>query len=240
MIRAGRSRSFELNSGKPQPPLDGRSPLVPRHVAVFPDGNRRWARAHGLSVQAGYERAIEPLVEVCREAERLAIPELTIYAMSDANTGRPADQIAWILRALAAFAEQVVEIGLPLRIVGDTESVAFPAELSTHRLPPAPARAATQINLLVNYGWRWDLETAARAFAGNVTATLLDGLASREVSDVDLVVRWGGRWRMSGFLPIQAASAEFLAIPELWPDFEVGQLHRALAWYRRQVITNGR
>ena len=85
------------------------------------------------------------------------------------------------------------------------------------------------MNLLVNYGWEWDL----------------DGLKNRraalgsDVSRLDLIVRWGGGRRLSGFLPVQSVYADIFAIDEYWPDFEPGHLTRALAWFRDQDRTLG-
>ena len=54
-----------------------------------------------------------------------------------------------------------------------------------------------KVNLLVNYGWEWDLSSLKK---GNP--------CSQEVSRIDLIVRWGGERRLSGFLPVQSIYAD--------------------------------
>ncbi len=41
---------------------------LPQHIAVIPDGNRRWASEQGLKKSEGYQRGLEPgisLYEQC-------------------------------------------------------------------------------------------------------------------------------------------------------------------------------
>lgn len=81
-----------------------------------------------------------------------------------------------------------------------------------------------RVNLLVNYGWEWDMK---------------HGFPSRNLSRIDLVIRWGGMCRLSGFLPVQTVYSDICVLEELWPDYENSQFERALEWYRRQDVTLG-
>jgi undecaprenyl diphosphate synthase len=125
--------------------------------------------------------------------------------------------------------------------VGDASSPLFPEELrpySGRRHVAGPLA----INLLVNYGWQWDLRAALRAAAeaGDVPRSApADSIASADVSRIDLIVRWGGRRRLSGFLPIQSVYADFYVIDAYWPDFEPHQFDEALSWYAEQDVTLG-
>lgn len=85
-----------------------------------------------------------------------------------------------------------------------------------------------KVNLLVNYGWEWDL-------AGLKS----EGLFSNDVSRMDLIVRWGGARRLSGFLPVQSVYSDIFVIDEFWPDFEPEHFERSLDWFTRQDRTLG-
>jgi len=84
------------------------------------------------------------------------------------------------------------------------------------------------MNLLVNYGWEWDL-------AGLTNG----GLHSNNVSRLDLIVRWGGGRRLSGFLHVQSVYANLYVRDEYWPDFDPQHFEHALAWFRNQDKTLG-
>jgi undecaprenyl diphosphate synthase len=214
---------------------------TPRHVGFIPDGNRRWAEAAGMVRGDGYAFGIEPglrLLDYCRE---LGIEEVSIYGFTKENVRRPADQVEAFRAACTEFGHRARnEAGAALLAVGDTGTPLFPDGLR----PFARQRSegTIRVNLLVNYGWQWDLFRAVeegRNGGARRYSELSGSLASGDVSRVDLVVRWGGRRRLSGFLPIQCAYADFYPIETLWPDSRLEEFDDALRWYQEQDITLG-
>jgi undecaprenyl diphosphate synthase len=213
---------------------------IPRHVGFIPDGNRRWAEARGLPRRSGYAPGIEPglrLLELCRE---LGIEEVSIYGFTKENVRRPSDQVEAFREACVEFGLRAAAMGVALRVVGDAASPTFPAALR----PFAERRSEgdIRVNLLVNYGWQWDLFSAVRRARGEEEVTISDTprlLASHDVSRVDLVVRWGGRRRLSGFLPVQCAYADVYVEDTLWPDMRPEEFIAALRWYQEQDVTMG-
>jgi undecaprenyl diphosphate synthase len=211
---------------------------LPRHVGIIPDGNRRWAEARGEPRRTGYSAGLAPgfqLMQLCRE---LGIEEATVYGYTKENVQRPADQVRAFRAACVEFADWAVAAGVALHVIGDSRSSAFPPEL----VPFAERRSAgdMRVNLLVNYGWSWDLAAAARNAASDASrAELSRSLASAGASRIDLVVRWGGRRRLSGFLPVQCAYADIHVIDTLWPDMTLDEFIGALRWYEQQDVTLG-
>lgn len=198
---------------------------IPCHVGFIPDGNRRRALDHDLPKEAGYVHGIEPgllLYEICKER---GIKEASIYCFTQDNTKRPLIQKQAFSAATVAFALELVRRGAALLVVGDETSAQFPEELKEFRQRQG---VGMKVNLLVNYGWEWDL------------AGLKDsGLRSDEVSRLDLIVRWGGGSRLSGFLPVQSVYADLYVRDEYWPDFAPHHFEEALAWYKNQDQTLG-
>ena len=213
---------------------------LPRHVGLIPDGNRRWAEARGLGRREGYAAGMEPgfaLLDACRQ---LGIDEVSIYGFTKENVHRPTAQVDAFCRACAEVGLRLVEEGTALLAVGDATSKMFPDALR----PFAQTRSTgdLRVNLLVNYGWRWDLEGALKEPAPRAERSApapLSSLASSAVSRVDLVIRWGGHRRLSGFLPIQCAYADIYVVDALWPDMQVQDFLGALHWYQHQDVTLG-
>jgi undecaprenyl diphosphate synthase len=210
----------------------------PRHVGLIPDGNRRWADARGLPREDGYAAGIEPGVALLEECRALGIPEVSIYGFTRENVRRASVQVRAFRAACVAFARRIVERGAALRVVGDMESPVFPRELTRYAERCA---GSPRVNLLVNYGWQWDLEQAQPAGRASRKrpSTPAASLASAGIPRVDLVVRWGGRSRLSGFLPLQCAYADLFVVDALWPDMTLQEFHGALAWYAQQEVTLG-
>jgi undecaprenyl diphosphate synthase len=198
---------------------------LPRHVGFIPDGNRRWAREQGLPKEAGYAYGIDPgllLYEKCKEC---GIEEASIYCFTQDNTKRPAIQKQAFSEACVAFAFEIARRGAALYVVGDENSLHFPKGLREFRQRQG---VGMKVNLLVNYGWEWDLAGLKNG-----------GLRSAKVSRLDLIVRWGGGRRLSGFLPVQSVYADFYVRDEYWPDFQPQHFEDALAWFKNQDQTLG-
>jgi undecaprenyl diphosphate synthase len=198
---------------------------IPRHIGFIPDGNRRWATDHGLSKEEGYAHGINPgllLYEKCKEC---GIKEVSIYCFTQDNTKRPSIQKQAFSEATVAFAFEIARRGSALLVVGDETSMQFPQQLKEFRQRQGNG---IKVNLLVNYGWEWDLAGLKNG-----------GLRSDEISRLDLIVRWGGGCRLSGFLPMQSVYADIYVRDEYWPDFEPHHFEHALDWFKNQDQTLG-
>jgi undecaprenyl diphosphate synthase len=198
---------------------------LPRHIGFIPDGNRRWARRQGLAKENGYRFGIEPglrLFELCKEAE---IEEISVYCFTKDNVKRSAVQTEAFRKASVDFAGEIISRGAAVMVVGDRSSEQFPAELAAFNERRGDG---IKVNLLMNYGWEWDL-------SGLKTGAV----RSIDVSRLDLIVRWGGGRRLSGFLPVQSVYADFYVVDAFWPDFEDVHFRQSLAWYGEQDQTLG-
>lgn len=197
---------------------------IPKHVGVISDGNRRWAQRNGLKKEQGYVYGLEPGLRLMREAKKKGVEELTYYGFTTDNCKRPKEQVSAFAQACTQAVKIIEKEGAFVRVVGNTQSPCFPKELLPYTNRTAPQDGKLIVNLLVNYGWEWDMK---------------NGWASREIPRIDMVVRWGGMCRLSGFLPIQTVYSDFYIVDDLWPDFNEKQFDDALLWYKKQDITLG-
>ena len=198
---------------------------IPHHVGFIPDGNRRWAEDHGLPKEAGYAHGINPGLLLYEKCKELGIEDTSIYCFTQDNTKRPFIQKQAFSEASVAFAIEIARRGTALLVVGDETSTQFPQALRKFRHRQG---VGIKVNLLVNYGWEWDLAVLKNG-----------GLRSTEGSRLDLIVRWGGARRLSGFLPVQSVYADFYVREEYWPDYDHQHFEHALAWYGSQDQTLG-
>ncbi len=198
---------------------------LPRHVGFIPDGNRRWARDKGLPREQGYAFGVEPGIRLFEQCRDMGIPEISIYGFTRDNTKRPVAQRIAFAEACIGFAQELTGRGAALLVLGDETSQLFPQDLRIYKVRHG---AGMKVNLLVNYGWDWDIEGLRHG-----------KLRSSEISRIDLVVRWGGGRRLSGFLPIQSVYADFFVVDAYWPDFQRAQFEAALCWFRTQDRTLG-
>lgn len=198
---------------------------LPAHIGFIPDGNRRWATGRGLRKEEGYAHGINPGIDLFEECRARGIGEITIYGFTQDNTRRVSAQSQAFRAACVDFALEVARRGAALMVVGDASSAQFPKELMKFVRRDG---TGMKVNLLVNYGWQWDIAGLA---AG--------ALRSQAVSRLDLIVRWGGGRRLSGFLPVQSVYADIYVRDEYWPDYHPVQFAHALDWFAKQDRTLG-
>jgi undecaprenyl diphosphate synthase len=212
---------------------------LPSHIAVIPDGNRRWAVNKSMKKSDGYSFGLDCGMRLFEQCLKLGIQELTLYGFTNDNMKRPAEETQAFRHACVEAVERIKEKEAAVLVVGNSDSKAFPPELLRYRTRQNSGRNLMKVNFLVNYDWHWDLKTAVENTQGGSRKDLLQEAASAEVSRIDLLVRWGGRRRLSGMLPLQSVYADFYVVDDYWPDFEEHHLDSALRWYDTQDVTLG-
>lgn len=211
---------------------------IPKHVGIIPDGNRRWAQNNGMTKEMGYENGLDPGLDAYRICRDMGVEEVTFYGFTTDNTKRPSYQTEAFTNACVEAANRLIEEGASLLVMGNIKSPMFPKELLPYTKRIDGKKGQIKANLLVNYGWHWDLNTLAESQNLNKN-NIQDNIQSNDISRLDLIVRWGGRRRLSGFLPVQSIYADFYVIDDYWPDFTQNHIVQAFNWYNDQDITLG-
>lgn len=219
---------------------------IPHHVAVIMDGNGRWARARGLPRLAGHRAGTENLRHVLRAAVEFDIKVLTLYAFSTENWGRPKSEVRGLLsifeRMIDRELSELHQEGVQLRHIGRLEQVSPKFQqkvLDAVELTKNNQRLI--LNIAFDYGGRAELVDAIRRIVtdGVPVEQIDEALISHYLytvncPDPDLIIRTSGEMRLSNFLIWQAAYAEIYMTPTLWPDFDKGELYKALEAYNER------
>ncbi len=221
---------------------------LPRHVALIMDGNGRWAAARGLPRSAGHKLGIDALRRAVKAASDFGIEYLTIYSFSTENWSRPKTEVTFLLELLRRFIRQdVAELhasGVKIKIIGardDLEPSMVKLLEDAEKLTAANAKLTLVVAF--NYGSRQEIVRAAQKLADQVKAGILQPqeitselissqLDTATIPDPDLLIRTGGEKRISNFLLWQCAYAEFVFVPEFWPEFNADIFARALDEFR--------
>ncbi|HUG28168.1 MAG TPA: isoprenyl transferase [Gemmatimonadales bacterium] len=229
---------------------------VPAHIAVIMDGNGRWAQARDLPRPAGHQAGMSAVREIVEGAVQAGVGVMTLFAFSQENWQRPADEIAALMLLLEEYvASETAELrerGVSVRILGDIERLSAPARAAAERCVSATVGgSALALNLCISYGSRAEITRAARRLAAEVAAgrlrpeeiteaRLAAELYTAEWPDPDLLIRTSGEQRLSNFLLWQLAYAEIYVSPVLWPDFTRAHLFEAIRDFQRRDRRFGR
>ncbi len=229
---------------------DDQMPPPPRHVAIIMDGNGRWAKARGLPRIMGHRQGAEAVRRAVIASKELGIDYLTLFGFSSENWKRPFQEVGDLMGLLRHYLRgEVAELhrkGVRMRIIGersrlDPDIIA----LIENAEQLTAGNDGLNLTIALSYGGRAEIALAARKLAEEVAAGRLSpdeidedavtgNMMTHDLPDPDLVIRTSGEQRISNFLLWQAAYAEFLFTPTLWPDFGKADLERALHDYHRR------
>ena len=216
-----------------------------QHLAIIPDGNRRWAAAHKLESFWGHKKgldAVEASIKVCIEQ---GIKYLSFYTFSLENFRRSDAEKNYLFnellakefkKALPKLEEQQVRV----RFLGDSSY--FPAALRPviELIEQRTAQyTVLNLNLLFCYGARQEIVHAVKNLAARVQAgeilgdditeqVLSESLWTSGMPDPDLILRTGKTSRMSNFLLYQAAYSEIMHLDYFWPEVTEGHIKECL------------
>ncbi len=222
---------------------------LPRHIAIIPDGNGRWARQRGFADRVrGHEagfKAIRDVVETCVE---LGVDALSIYAFSRDNWQRSRHETSTLMRMLRRFL--ISERGLlkehDVRLIhtGRREDLPrYVTQALDKTLALTADNAGMTLNLCVSYSGRLEISDAARRLAEKVRDGEIDAdditpdaiaqhLYAPQLGDPDLLIRTSGERRISDFLTWQLNYSELHFTDVYWPDFRRAHLVEALVDYQ--------
>ncbi len=214
------------------------------------DGNGRWAKQRGLPRIEGHRRGVETVRTATFAARDLGVKMLTLYAFSVENWKRPGDEVGALMSLLEYYLKKELETfvrdKVRLRTIGRTSDL----PPGVQKLLRSTIEETKHFNdytlvLALNYGSRSEVVDAARAYAAAVAAgteklndsswdTFSRYLSTTGLPDPDLIIRTSGETRVSNFLLLQGAYAEYVFTPVLWPDFTKADLAAAIAEYCRR------
>ncbi len=227
--------------------------MLPKHIAIIMDGNGRWAQARGYPRFYGHLRGSNRVKEIVREARKMGVRALTLYAFSTENWKRPEEELNVLWKTLKKYVHRQVKDmkrnGIRLHVIGEMERLPQDVRTELQRAMDELKDGKDMVlTFALSYGGRAEIIQAAQSFArdckeGKVDPSSLnehtfqDYLwtnALGEFADVDLMIRTSGEKRISNFLLWQLSYAEF-DFPELsWPDYSVEEFHKSLENFKNR------
>ena len=222
--------------------------VIPRHVGVMCDGNRRWARSAGLAdVSSGHQAGADKIFEVLQWCRQAGVEVVTLWLLSTDNLARPAAELEPLLRIIEETVRELAAQHWHVNPMGALDLL--PADTAQVLKDAAEATAAQDgllVNVAVGYGGRREIADAVRsllqehATRGTTIEELAEILDVEHIAehlytagqpDPDLVIRTSGEQRLGGFLLWQSAHSEFYFCDAYWPAFRRVDFLRAMRSY---------
>lgn len=215
------------------------------HIAIIPDGNRRWTKLHRHPVLEGHRRGAKVMHAVV-DYLTTRVKYLTVWGFSIDNWKRSEDEIQDLLHLLAFWIDKdapwLDKKGIRLRHIGRISELPDFLQLAINEAVELTSdNKGMALNLAFNYTGRGEIVDAVRRLVkDNIPSQAIDEsvfthyLYTDGMSDVDLVIRTAGELRLSNFLIWQTAYSEFYFTEVLWPDFNIEELEKALEVYSQR------
>lgn len=222
--------------------------IRPTSVGIIMDGNRRWAKNHGVAKFEGHRVGAQRLKEAVRFLRDRGVRHTVLYAFSTENWNRDSKEVAYLLDLFVVLLEKdVAELGAEgfrIRFAGQRERFSPKTqELMRMAEEETSSNTAATIWVCVSYGGRAEIISAARAAAeaGPITEESLSrNLWTSGMPDPDVIIRTGGEKRLSGFLTWQSVYSELFYSDTLWPDFSNEELGAILVEFASRERRHGK
>ena len=215
---------------------------IPKHVAIIMDGNRRWAKAKGLSAVGGHNYVVDKVIEpIIQRAGDMGIEYLTLWAFSTENWKRDPIELSGIMelfkRGIMEKLGALIDKGARFRFIGDLSK--FGEELQKgmkKAVEKSKNNKGINVTFALNYGGRDEIKRAVEK-GGIEFEQYLD---TAGMPDPDLIIRTGGEQRMSGFMMWESAYSEFYFTETFMPDLNIEKFDEAIEEYQSRARRFGK
>jgi len=220
--------------------------IIPNHVGIIPDGNRRWAEERNLSNFEGHKKGHEKLKRAIEWFFSRGVKVISVFVFSSENWNRAKEEVNYLMKllkeAIEREKERAIEKGYKILVSGRLEEL--PGDL-----PQSCADAIEEtkngntgiLNLCLNYGGRKEIVDAIKKMIKNKidSEQVHEGMIKKylyngELPDPDVIVRTSGEQRISGFQLWQSAYSEFIFLKKYWPDFESADVDFVMEEYNNR------
>lgn len=220
--------------------------VVPNHLGIILDGNRRWAKSRGLATLEGHRKGAEVLKDTVLAAFARGTKYVSAYVFSAENWKRTEEEVGYLMKLVAKAVSKHLstfdKAGIRVVVLGRQQGLdknVLKALQEAERTTSKNTKGT--LALCFNYGGKDELVDAVKQIVSRGVAvdkidrTMLDAsIYHPEIPDIDLLVRTSGEHRTSGFMLYRSDYAELYFTDTLWPDFNESELDKALAEYAQR------
>jgi undecaprenyl diphosphate synthase len=217
--------------------------IIPKHIAIIMDGNRRWATERGLPILEGHRKVadeiLEPLIEY---AAKCNIKYMTFWAFSTENWNRSEKEVQGIMtifrHVIQTRWQRLHEKGVRIRVIGDISK--FPKDIYnalTRVIEQTKDNKTITVIFALNYGGRDELVRAVKKMSDKTDideAVISTHLDTDGIPDPEMIIRTGGEQRLSGFLLWQSEYSELYFPSWYMPEFTSEKLDEVIGEYQRR------
>lgn len=227
-----------------------RTGIIPEHIAVIMDGNRRWAKAKNLPTRDGHKEGAMRVTDLVRNAADMGIKYLSIYAFSTENWRRDKKEVDYLMNLLVEFIVKELDYlhknDVKITLMGNIEDLPEKTKKEVRRsIELTKNNKKLHLNIALSYGSRSEIINAVKNIINDYENNEINideineenfknYLFTNGMPDPDLLIRTSGEIRLSNFLLYQLAYTEFYFTEIMWPDFNKEELLKAIECFQNR------
>ncbi|AUB31845.1 polyprenyl diphosphate synthase [Spiroplasma floricola] len=221
------------------------------HIAFILDGNGRWAKARKKQRTYGHKIGMKNILPTILSSKKLEIKYITMFCFSTENWNRPDGEVNYLMNFPSEIfskkqQEQYVKEGIKIVWIGRRSKVPLKTKEILEEIEEKTKKCdQIVVHIALDYGSFEEIENAFKIVFSDINnkkilledftvQTILDNLYTKKAPPVDLLIRTGGEKRLSNFMLLQLAYAEFYFIDQYWPDFKEKDLKLAIEYYNNR------
>ena len=221
--------------------------ITPQHIGYILDGNRRWAKKHGLPTYEGHLAGYNALKDVIEATADAGVKYISFYTFSTENWNRAEEEVRGLMKLIRRLftgdLKRLVKDGYRLVVLGGRENVPedIMAMIEQAEITSKDGTKAT-LAMCFNYGGQQEIvRAAARAIESGMkpeeltNTNFVQFLDHPEVPPCDLIVRTSGEQRLSNFMLWRSAYSEFLFLDKFWPEMTKDDVSAILEEYQQRT-----
>lgn len=223
--------------------MDSRN--LPNHVAIIPDGNRRWAKEHGLPSLEGHRRGFDVAVKIGKKIRSLGVHTMTMWAFSTENWNRSKEEVSYLMKMYETFIEKNLKEAMKEKIriihLGRKDRISKKLLKKIQNSEEKTKDFKNYIlNIALDYGGQDEIIRAIMKIPNSKLqipnlneenfGQFLD-TANQPYPNPDLIIRTSGEQRTSGLMIWQAAYAEYIFLQKHFPDLNDKDIEEAIEEY---------
>ena len=229
---------------------------IPIHIAIIPDGNRRWAKGRGLDPWVGHEEGAKNIEVLVRKGFELGIRNMSFWGSSRENLAkRPLQEKRELLRVYEEYFkrlivnEDIFKYEAKINIIGRWKEQ-LPVSLVNileDGMEKTKGHSKYTLNFFLAYSGDDEMiETVKEIVHSGIAYEEITGetikahLMTKDLPAVDYLIRTGGEPHLSvGFMMWDIANTELFFADEYFPDFGPAQLEAAVEEYEERGRRKG-
>ncbi len=224
---------------------------VPTHVGYILDGNRRWAKKHGLPTYEGHLAGYNSLKDIIEATADAGVRYISFYTWSTENWSRAEEEVRGIFKLIRRLfktdIKQLQKEGFHLFVLGSREGLPddIVAMIEEAEAVSSEGRRAT-LAMCFNYGGQDEIVRAVNRLRADLSTSeditperFEQYLDHPEIPPCDVIVRTSGEQRLSNFMLWRSAYSEFIFLDKLWPEMRAEDVTAILEEYNRRNRRHG-